>query len=473
MNLPLTLPMPLPLAQGVGAAPAALALDSYTDPVAMRALLQAQLPGFADGSVRIDALRVRKARRNASLHRNPCPITLCYELRCHDRVRGHAGTQLLYAQVFRAGLAQAFYRRQDRSRLTAPAFGQALVHLDALNMVVWALPNDPGLAQLATLLDPARALAALPWSALGAALGLARADIASLHVELLRYAPQSRATLRYTLARADAAAPCVLYAKTFCNDQAADIHRRFEHFWQLAQTDADAPRVAQPLGHDAATRTQWQAPAPGLPLLQWLASHYASASASATMARVARALARLHAAALAPSTAEPPRSVAHWVAEARRRQRKIGRADPALAARAAGVVEAIVAHAAHQAARPLSLIHGDFHPDQVWVHEGRIVLFDFDEFTLGDPMEDLAEFVLKLEQVGAEPALGSTLVREYAACAPGRFDRRGLDWHLALQSLLQASRGFVYQQPGWRAEVERRLARAEACVATLALEPAA
>ena len=31
------------------------------------------------------------------------------------------------------------------------------------------------------------------------------------------------------------------------------------------------------------------------------------------------------------------------------------------------------------AARPLSLIHGDFHPDQIWIHQGRVVLFDFDE----------------------------------------------------------------------------------------------
>jgi hypothetical protein len=63
--------------------------------------------------------------------------------------------------------------------------------------------------------------------------------------------------------------------------------------------------------------------------------------------------------------------------------------------------------------------------------------------------------------------LGSAVVEQYAACAPGRFDRRRLDWHLAVQSLLQASRAFVFQQPGWADELERRLACSETLAARL------
>jgi hypothetical protein len=448
-------------------APAAPDLDAVTDPVAMRVLLQQQLPGFAEGRLRIDALRVSKVRRNASLHRNPCPLSLCFELQVSDLASGHAGTQLLYAKVFRAGLAEPFLHQQDRSLLVPPAFGAALVHLPALNLVIWALPNDPGLPQLTTLLDPAQAGRVLPWAALAAATGMARAEVGAVQVELLRYEPQRRATLRYTLIRADGSAACVLYAKTFCDAQAHDIHHHFDHFWQLAQTDPDAPLVAQPLGHSVAVKTVWQAAAPGAALLLSLAPP----NAAALMGGVARALARLHAAPLVPSVNATRRSAAHWVAEARRRQTKIGRADPALAARVAVVADTIGARVDHPARRPSSLIHGDFHPDQVWVHEGRIVLFDFDEFTLGDPMEDLATFVLKLEQAGAAPELGSALLDAYAACAPHRFDRRSLNWHLTVQSLVQASRAFVFQPPGWAIEVDRRLARCEAHAAALNLEP--
>jgi hypothetical protein len=67
------------------------------------------------------------------------------------------------------------------------------------------------------------------------------------------------------------------------------------------------------------------------------------------------------------------------------------------------------------------------------VHDGRIVLFDFDEFALGDPMEDLAAFVTRAAG-GRAPARGGALVlratrrRRRSASAAAR-----LHWHLAVQ----------------------------------------
>lgn len=419
-------------------------LDLYTDTAAMRMLLQQQLPGFAEGRLRIDALEVHSARRNTSIARNPSPMTLCYALQVSTPQPPRSGSQMLLAQVYRPGLAAAAYEQhRQRNHLVAPAFGEPLVHLPALNLLLWALPNDPGLPQLSTLLDPACAAAALP--------ARLRGVEAHLPLELLRYAPLRRATLRCTLGGR------TLYAKTFFDGRARDIHARFDWFWQLAQRDRDAPLVAEPLGFDPGTRTVWQAQAVGVQLQQKLASP----EAPDLLGRVAEALARLHGAPLAPSAAAVPRSAAHWLAEVRRRQNKIARIDPALAVRAQRLAGAIEQQAAHAATRPLSLIHGDCHPDQFWVHDGRIVLFDFDEFTLGDPMEDLAEFVLKQEQLGAAPTLASIFIERYAAAAPRRFDARSLAWHLAIQSLLQVSRAFIYQQPGWQDELERRLCAAE------------
>ena len=58
------------------ATPAALDLHTFTDPVAMRALLQQQLPGFAEGWLRIDALRVCKVRRNLITQTNQFLVAL-------------------------------------------------------------------------------------------------------------------------------------------------------------------------------------------------------------------------------------------------------------------------------------------------------------------------------------------------------------------------------------------------------------
>lgn len=429
-----------------------MTLDHYTDRGVMIALLQSHLPGYGDGRLRIDALEVHAVRRNTSCERNPCPLTLCYALQVREPATGRAGEQRLYAQVFRTPSAADAFTSEHRMQLTPPAFGEPLVHLPSLNLLLWALPNDPDLPQLPQLLDPVRAAQRMPGDAGG-----------RWQVELLRYTPQRRATLRYTQDAGPTHAARTLYAKTFFDARAPAIHERFNHFWQLSQQCADTPLVAEPLGVDLATNTVWQAPATGVPLPM----HLSKPDSARLMASVANALAMLHAAPLKPSPIATVRSVAHWLGEARRREVKIGRAAPVLAERVARVANAIETHAAHPATRALSLIHGDWHPDQCWVHDGRIVLFDFDEFTLGDPMEDIAAFVTKLPPGHAGSALADTLIEHYAAAAPGRFDASALAWHLTVQSLLQTSRAFVYQQPGWADELERRLTATEARAAAL------
>ncbi len=439
-------------ASGSAPIPRDLSLDHYTDRNAMTALLQSQLPGFADGGLRIVALEVHSVRRNTSRERNPCPLTVCYQLNVRETASGRVGEQRLYGQVFRGDGAALAYASHDPRRLCSPAFGEPLVHLPALKLLLWAMPNDPGLPQLPLLLDAHEVATRLPGDAGG-----------SWRVELLRYTPQHRATLRYTRPPSPWRPARTLYAKTFFDRRAAEIHARFRYFWQLSQRCDDAPLVAEPLGCDPDTHTVWQAQAPGMPL-----QHAVKASGgSGLMAGAARALALLHAAPLTPSSTTTVRSVAHWLVEMRRRQVKIGRADTALGERVARVADAIEAHAAHPATRPLSLIHGDWHPDQCWVHNGRIVLFDFDEFTLGDPMEDLAAFVLKLAPGRDGAAHAHTLIEQYTAAAPDRFDARTLAWHLTVQSLLQTSRAFVYQQPGWATLLEHRMSATEARVRAL------
>jgi hypothetical protein len=427
--------------------------DTCTDLPAMQALLQRCLPGFADGRLRLDALRMHKARRSSSLQRNPHPITLCYELQVLDREHNTAGSQWLYAKMFRNGASADCFASIDVQRLQRPAFGEALAHLAELDMVLWALPNDPGLPQLAALLDPVRVRSHLPW----AALAIDPQRVRHVEVEMQRYEPEQRATLRCSVTLAGADAPLVLFAKTFCDARGRAIDERFHYFWQRAQADPMAPLVAPPLGYDEATRTAWQGAAEGVPLLQALAG----GDVPALLAQVAQALSTLHTAPLAWNREHP---LAHWCAEARRRQTKIARAEPALAARAAALVEAIDTLAARWPDVPLGLIHGDFHPDQVWLHQGRVVLFDFDEFTLGDPLEDVAEFAQKL----GDAAWSRTFIVAAAATLGTRFDPDRLRWHLAVQSLLQASRAFIFQREGWRTELALWLARAERETSALA-----
>lgn len=433
-------------------------MDRYTDPKTMTVLLQRGLPGYCLGQWEIEGLRIAKVRRNASRWRNPCPIAVCYALELREPSSGKRGRQLLYAKAFRDGGSREAFARLDRATLATPAYGPPVAHLAEADMVVWSLPNDPGLPQLVPLLDELHGNASLPWSA----LGLEQGAPIRVETELLRYEPEERASLRCTLRNGDQAR--VIYGKTFSDERGRDIARRFEHFWQRAATDSHAPLVARPLGYAASERIFWQAAAEGRPLGQALDEE----RDASPMLALARALAALHGESL-PGT--PERTSTHWVEEARRRRVKISRALPALADRAARVEAAIGRHAGRFADAARSLIHGDFHIDQVWLQGKRPLFFDFDEFAQGDPLEDLAACLARLARpawpADFVAALGAALTGEYARCAGRNFDARRLQWHLAVQYLVQASRAFVFQKPRWQEELAGMLGRAELCVAAL------
>jgi phosphotransferase family enzyme len=395
-----------------------LDFDIYADATAMREPLQL-LPSLDGAPIR--RIVVLHAARRAP-RRNPasraCRLAVCYGVETGTR-----SAQILYGKV---------YPREVCSELSKKAGGERLpMWLREINMLVWRFPEDPGLPQLGTLLDGS--------------------------TELIRYRPEERATLR----RADEAHGTV-YAKTFRAEEGAQLSERFSHLARLSAT-AGAFDVAPPIRYDRASRTFWQrgvdAPA--------LAATLTAANCAALMQLVAAGLARLH-------TAEPRfgevRGFAELAGAALTRAAKIARCMPELAAAARRIAIAIAAHAVDFVGTPLVQIHGDFHLDQMRVGADRLFVFDLDELAIGDPLEDLASFVVKCRLESAPLAARACVevIDAYARCRPTAFDPRRLDWHLAVQWLHKASRAYVFQRPGWRAAAAQMLAEAAGCAARLA-----
>jgi hypothetical protein len=403
------------------------AIETCLDADAMRTHLQPLLTALGT----IESVRIAKAHRSASRRREPHPLVALYEVELRDPLAA-LRTLRCYGKVCRAGVEAH----------AALAAASGAMQLPALALLLWTWPDDAGLPQLAGLLDPdaARPFWGEP----------ARA------VDIVRYEPECRATLRYTRAWGDA-----LYAKTFSDERGAAIHRRFAWFWDRSQEDANAPRVARPLHYAAAERTLWQQAASGTPLAEWITR----GTSEAWVLPLAHAIATVHAAPQELAGAAT-HDTAHWLLEAGRRRQKIARALPQLAARADATLAAIEQSAAGLPPHAPVTIHGDFHLDQAWFDGERIVLFDFDEFALGDPMEDLAAFLVRLPGEEVPQPMATPWVAVYAQLAPQHFCGARLAWHLAVQQLLRASRAFIFQAPGWREELERRLG----CAETLALQ---
>lgn len=414
-----------------------LPLERCLDRATLQPLLQRELRR-GHGSGEVCNLRISRVRRNTSRRRNPHPLTFCVELDwCADGQAPQAW--LLYGKVFRDGASGQ-----------APMSASNL-HLPELDLVFWSWPHDPAMPQLSTLLDPR---SADPWWS-------GRAG----RVQMLRYTPEGRVSLRYIDER-DPGAPRHLYAKTFAGTQGEAIDRRIRHFWALSRHETQAPQVAEPLGYDAVTRTVWQAAVDGRPLSGFMAAP----GDGGWLHGLVAALAAVHRALV--SLAEGHRrGLDHWLAELPRRVNKVTRAAPELAPVVNAVVEPLLAAGHVLPPFEATLIHGDCHPDQFLVAGERIVMFDFDEFSVGDPMEDLASFLVKLAPP-VRARWGPVLEQAYARHSPQTHDTRRLRWHEAVQQLLQACRAFTFQVPHWRDTMALQLQRADGLTCTLAAQGA-
>lgn len=365
-------------------------------------VMRTALAPYAAGAVQVLHATRRAPRRNAASR--ACRIAVCY------RVQRPGGEhEIVYGKVYPTNVCAEL--------AAGTGVPPAPEWLREIDMLLWRFPHDPGLPQLGALLDE--------------------------RTELVRYRPEERATLRRG----------GLYAKTFRGDDGAALCARFQNLSFLSN-EPGSFEVAAPLSYDASTRTFWQHGVEAAALAEVITEN----NCAKLMAQAAQGLARLHG---AEPRFGPARNNAGLATASLKRAAKIGRCMPALAKQAQRISEAIAAQVPADA--PRVQIHGDFHMDQLRVRAERLVLFDLDELAVGDPLEDLASFVVKCPLADARLARQAcaALIDAYARSRPELFDAARLGWHLSVQWLHKASRAYVWQRPGWRAAAEAALAHAE------------
>ena len=157
------------------------------DPQTARDVLQAQLPGFADGAAVIEecAIVQIRFRPSATERRRGRPIVgAAYRLAVRDARTGTRGVQLLHVRAF-DGQGREKFERARAATLARSRFGPALAYLPALDAVVWGFPNDPRLGHLPEVIESARLRHHLPYERLPAELG-SPGDVERVDVEPIR-----------------------------------------------------------------------------------------------------------------------------------------------------------------------------------------------------------------------------------------------------------------------------------------------
>jgi aminoglycoside phosphotransferase (APT) family kinase protein len=300
------------------------------------------------------------------------------------------------------------------------------------NPATWTLPQDPAMPWLATLTSSAAVLPHLPLE-----------HVRSVSIAVLNYRPGIRLTARYSLVTS--AGERTLYGKTYPGDHGAQLLQ-----WTQLLRD-QGMRVSEPLGFSPAVRTYWQNGFNGKPVhecagLDWVPD-------------AMRQLFLLHRSTV-PCPARP--SPAEQLVDLTKKLNKVCLAAPDLADRSQAMLRWIRGRMVSAGAP--HVIHGDFHLRQMKACEGDVALFDFDELAIGDPEEDLANFVADLHGTNLPldriRTLADAMIEQYQVRAPISADR--LRWYSAIHFLTRAYRALLQLSPDFDSRVRHFLQLTEA-----------
>ncbi len=444
-----------------GGAELSVLMDRLADGDGLCQLWQQHLPGFAQGPGRILALESLQVRRSASRQRNPHPLTVHAALHVHGVPGLSARRLVVYGKVCRHGA--------PRLPLTAPAAqgwrdDPAGAWLPGLNMQVWAMPHDPGLPQLAALLDPQAVRAHLPepW----------RDGQGAVRVLLRAHTPEVRAVLHV---RGHSAGQRLdLYGKTYADAALAQaVHQRLRWAHDAANRHPEAPTVPEPMGLDRNSHTVWWRTAPG---------RSAEGASLAELHQIGQALARWQQLPMVTGLALPQVGVAQLLQGVGLRVRKVQRvAPPAPAHIASALLDWLHQEAAKLPEQAVGVLHGDFHAGQVLLPLQRrtrqpdalrppaeaCVMLDLDEMATGPGLLDATAFALRLpanpQATAAERA--ASFVRGFRTGGAQPWDARSWRWFAVLQGVQLAARAFVFHKPGWQQALAEHLTRAQALAA--------
>lgn len=430
---------------------ASLLLDAQ----AMGDVFQCELAGYEQVLVR--SCQIHQTRRSISRKTQELGapyLGVVYALDLQQRDSGELMSQWLYAKAYTRNTSTAELTKALAAAQAKPGVGLPLSHLAGLDTLVWALPNDPAMPQLAQFLDadavrphlpPYRHQQADGWVQ-GCAHGLAQ-DRPLPAVQIVRYEPEEQCTARYAFEVQGKQRAC--YGKTYADASWQDVERRMCALFRQSSNDSISFAIAQPLGSSHTLQAVWQDELPGVPLREALAGH----DGEHWVRCVAQALARLHAMVPFGDAWLTPHALQE---RARKQCSKLVCADASLAPALDRVLEVLQQEFPTGTTRVP--IHGDFHVDQMHCADGRIALFDYDNFAEGSPAHDVADFISHLLfDVAFKPERAMALVQRFVACyraqakEPLRLPE--LDWYLRLLFLRKAYRLFVRHRSDWRERV--------------------
>ena len=358
-------------------------LQVVMDGAAMHEVFQRRLPGFAEGRLRLDNLKLMRMTYTPG---KECRIG--YTLRVKDLASGRAGEQIFFAIAAPRSDIESRYAQARHERRVQPEFGPAIFLLPEVHLVLWGFPNDPGLKQLPQLFDQ-NALAECIrkfWDCLHFPSDRKLNSAATI---LVKYVPELRCTLRHDL-RLDEAGELVIYSKTFQPGTGGElIFRNMQALWNAPVCRSGEIIIPEPLFFVAEMNTFFMRGLEGVNADENLET----LDLDRVAAEMGTALAGIQQCRLEDLPDCPEQDA---VAEVDDAERILGRVAAAYSPRVKTIAETLREKYTGLTPVPPAPMHSAFRISQFLLVDGKLALIDFDDFMLGNPITDVASFVAHL-----------------------------------------------------------------------------
>ncbi len=440
--------------------------DLLTDPERMKDLLQRQLPLFSTGRLTITNCKIGyawyKTYENPSSY-GRSTLSICYHLNVADPLTKESGEQILYAKAYLENRSQVEFEKMRTGPFVSPRYGEPFIHLPNLDMIVWAFPNDPELFHLPEYIDPEKVTRYFPYENLPSGIDRPE-DIIKVEAEIIHYRPGVRCTARYHLKWGVPPKPkeMVLFGKTFSHDQGKVLYQRSVALFRETQRDPDSFLIAQPLGYNDPIKTLWQVGLQGEPLVSLIdKTNYCR-----FLKKVANGLASFHQSGLLSPVQV---TIAGHTMEVKKKIAKLIRAFPRFREPLQSIERSLEKTATDLLPIPDSIIHADFSVQQLLACGDQIACFDFDEFAMGDPTQDIANFIVDCYFRSFDPDLIplmiATFVHAYERKSGLEISTDHLNWYIQILFITKAYRFYLQQRPRIEEEIEAMIALAQKGIA--------
>ncbi|MEK7762226.1 MAG: aminoglycoside phosphotransferase family protein [Nitrospirota bacterium] len=438
-------------------------LSMILDQTAIKDRLQAQMFESAQERKRF-VIRSCKIDRVRYKPESSCMVT--YRLEIEDTTTRETGEQVLCGRAYPKGLSLSQWDKGRMRPLVQPQFGQPLIYLPDLELVLWSFPNDRKMATLPAAIESARFTSVILPELIVSHLGQGW-KIVGTASHVMHYVGEHTCTVKTPVALShpfkNELQTLTLFGKTYYNEEGTETDRMMRQLWESEARHSSRLEMAKPLGYDTQTKTLWQLAVPGITLE---ACDIDRQEFVPFLREAARAVAGLH---LAPVSVARSVTVADLITTLKRATSVLIRYRSSCGQALVPLTARLIAQADRIPAHPSATIHGDLHLKNFLVDDARVTLIDLDNVCTGSPYLDLGSLIAGLHTYGilhekseeTVPRLVESFLQAYETHVPWPVRRNLVDWHTAMALITErAYRCVTRLKEGRPAMIEELIALA-------------